>query len=58
MERSIRPSGCNWYFCDSLLDRMEVMPDYKIFDDSLRDAAELWLEMMEEFDRISHCQDS
>jgi hypothetical protein len=53
MERSIRPSGCNWYFCDSLLDHMEVMPDYTIFDDSLRDAAELWLEMMEEFDRTS-----
>lgn len=49
MERSIRPSGCNWYFCDSLFDLMEKRPEYQKFDDDLREIAELWMEMTEEF---------
>jgi hypothetical protein len=53
LERSIRPSGCNWYFCDALLDNMEKNRGYETFDDSLRDVADLWLKMMEEFGRIS-----
>jgi len=53
LERSMRPSGCNWYFCDSLLDHLEDNPGYPAFDDSLQDAATLWLEMMEEFSSIS-----
>jgi len=52
MPRSVRPSGCNWYFCDSLLDHMEARPEYGKFDDDLRDVAELWLEMMDEFRRV------
>ncbi len=52
MPRSVRPSGCNWYFCDSLLDHMEARPEYGKFDDGLRDVAELWLEMMDEFHRV------
>lgn len=52
MERSFRPSGCNWYFCDSLFDRMEKLPEYQEFDNSLRDVAELWMKLMEEFAKI------
>jgi len=52
MPRSVRPSGCNWYFCDPLLEYMEAMPVYGKFDDDLRDVAELWLEMMDEFHRV------
>jgi len=52
MPRSVRPSGCNWYFCDSLLDHLETKPEYGKFDDGLRDVAELWLEMMDEFHRV------
>jgi hypothetical protein len=53
MDRSIRPSGCNWYFCDSLLDRMEIQADYQEFDDILQDIATRWMEMIEEFTIIS-----
>ncbi len=49
LDRPFRPSGCNWYFCESLLEHMEKNPDYQQFDDSLRDIAELWVEMMDEF---------
>ena len=53
IERSIRPSGCNWYFCDPLLEVIEQTPDYREFDDSLRDLAEMWMKMIAEFSRIS-----
>ncbi|MBM4140529.1 MAG: hypothetical protein FJ242_03400 [Nitrospira sp.] len=49
LERSVRPSGCNWYFCESLLDYMEMRPDYQEFDDSLGDVATLWMELMKVF---------
>jgi len=49
MERQFRPSGCNWYFCESLFDYMETMPGYPEFDDSLTAIAELWLKMIEEY---------
>ena len=52
MDRSVRPSGCNWYFCESLLDHMEARSEYGEFDNDLRDVAELWLEMMDEFHRV------
>jgi hypothetical protein len=51
MDRSVRPSGCNWYFCESLFEFMESKPDYGKFDNELRDVAELWLELMDEFER-------
>ena len=53
MERAVRPSGCNWYFCDPLLEVIEKRPDYHAFDESLRDLAELWLEMIDKFSNIS-----
>jgi len=53
MERSRRPLGCTWYFCESLLDYMEPQPAYREFDDSLQDVAGLWMEMVEEFEKIS-----
>ena len=31
---------------------MEARPGYGKFDDGLRDVAELWLEMMDEFHRV------
>jgi hypothetical protein len=49
MERFVRPSGCNWYFCDSLFDAMEIRSDYTAFDEALGHIAELWLEMVNEF---------
>jgi hypothetical protein len=49
MPRSLRPSGCNWYFCDNLLDHMESRSEYGKFDDDMMDVAEVWLEMMDEF---------
>jgi hypothetical protein len=53
LERSVRPSGCNWYFCAPLLEVIEKSPDYHAFDDSLRDLAELWIEMIDKFSIIS-----
>jgi len=53
LERPLRPSGCNWYLCDSLFDFMEGLPGYRQFDDNLRGVAELWMQMMEEFHSVS-----
>jgi hypothetical protein len=49
LERPFRPSGCNWYFCDSLLEHIEKSPDYHLFDSYLGNIAELWLMLIEEF---------
>ncbi len=51
IRRTLRPSGCNWYFCASLYEAMEKAPSrtYKDFDDSMFDLAELWMEMIREF---------
>lgn len=51
LERAVRPSGCNWYFCDYLYDRMEKTPGsaYYDFDNSLQELADLWMEMVDEF---------
>jgi hypothetical protein len=54
LERPFRPSGCNWYFCASLLESMEKSPGYQQFDASLIELAELWLNMIEEFKRIAN----
>jgi hypothetical protein len=56
VERWLRPSGCTWYFCESLLDYMEPLPAYREFDDSLQDVAGLWIEMITEFTKISSIQ--
>jgi hypothetical protein len=53
LDRQFRPSGCNWYFCDSLLNHIEQTPTYQKFDDILREIAERWLAMLDEFDRIA-----
>jgi len=52
LDRSVRPSGCNWYFCEFLLDHMEERPEYGEFDNDLRDIAELWLKLMAEFEKV------
>ncbi len=52
MDRSVRPSGCNWYFCESLFDYMEGRPEYATFDNDLRYIADLWMELMDEFNRV------
>jgi hypothetical protein len=52
MERPFRPSGCNWYFCDFLLDHIEKSFEYRKFDDSMGEIAELWLNMIKEFSDI------
>lgn len=53
LERSIRPSGCNWYFCGSLLERMERSRDYQEFDDSLLEVVTLWMALMDEFAQVT-----
>jgi len=54
LERPVRPSGCNWYFCEALFDVIEKMPEYHQFDDDLRGIAELWMEMMNLFLSVSN----
>ena len=54
LDRPFRPSGCNWFFCESLFDAMEPMPGYYQFDDDIRSIAELWIKMMEEFHSVSN----
>lgn len=55
LERALRPSRCNWYFCDALYDSMEKAPGeaYARYDESLRSVAELWMEMIEEFRKVT-----
>jgi hypothetical protein len=53
LKRSMRPSGCNWFFCDNLLEEMEQKAGYRAFDDSLRDVAHLWIEMIKVFSEFS-----
>ena len=51
LERAIRPSGCNWFFCDALSTRMEKAPGsaYADFDDSLQELCSIWMELTGEF---------
>jgi len=53
LDRTVRPSGCNWYFCDALYDSMENAPvkEYADFDSSLQELADLWMELGAEFRR-------
>jgi len=53
LDRTVRPSGCNWYFCNALYDSMEKAPgkEYTEFDGSLRELADLWMELGAEFRR-------
>ena len=53
LDRTVRPSGCNWYFCDALYDSMEKAPgeEYTDFDGSLQELADLWIELGAEFRR-------
>lgn len=53
LERTIRPSGCNWYFCDALFDQMEPVKGYAEFDTCLGEVAELWMNMMMGFNDLS-----
>jgi hypothetical protein len=54
LAREVRPSGCNWYFCESLFSRMEETSGdaYKEFDDDLQELAGLWMELISEFRAI------
>jgi hypothetical protein len=55
LERSLRPSGCNWYFCGPLYDSMEKTPlEYEEFDEAWRELAETWMEMIKEFRKQYH----
>ncbi len=51
LDRTVRPSGCNWYFCDALYDSMEKTPGkgYSDFDGSMQELADLWMELGAEF---------
>jgi hypothetical protein len=52
MDRSVRPSNCNWYFCEPLLDHMEKRPEYGNFDNDFKEVVEVWLELMDEFEKV------
>jgi hypothetical protein len=51
LDRTLRPSGCNWFFCDSLYDSLEKTPPkaYAVFDAALQELADLWMELAAEF---------
>jgi len=51
LDRTVRPSGCNWYFCDALYDSMEKTPgtEYADFDGALQELVDLWMELGAEF---------
>jgi hypothetical protein len=52
LDRTVRPSGCNWYFCGPLCDSMEKSSPggaYLAFDVSLQELADLWIELAAEF---------
>jgi hypothetical protein len=54
LDRALRPSGCNWYFCDSLFSSMETTSGnaYREFDDALQELADLWMELISGFRAI------
>lgn len=54
LDRSFRPSGCKWFFCDALLEHFEKTDEFLIFDNSFSSLAELWIHMIEEFSFIEH----
>jgi len=54
LPREIRPSGCNWYFCEKLLLQMESHPEYTYFYEIFTETADLWLLMVKEF--LSYCE--
>jgi hypothetical protein len=54
MKRWMRPSGCNWYLCESLFDQMECMEGYRRFDEKMKEIAELWLQMTEAHNGLSY----
>jgi hypothetical protein len=51
LERTVRPSGCNWYFCDSLDLQMNAAPDeaYAEFSENMEKMFNLWMELTSEF---------
>lgn len=51
LDRTVRPSGCNWYFCEPLFKSMEKTAGkaYGEFDDSLQELADLWMALITEF---------
>lgn len=52
-ERSLRPSRCNWYFCDELYESIEKASGAAAFNNTLYSVAELWMEMVEEFTAVT-----
>lgn len=54
LDRMIRPSGCNWYFCDPLFDHMEKSSggEYTDFDNALQQLADSWTELITQFHMI------
>ncbi len=52
LDRTVRPSGCNWYFCNPLLSHMEedsAAGAYGEFDSAFQELVDLWMEMVGEF---------
>ena len=58
LERPFRPSGCNWYFCDPLLEHMEKQSDYQKFDAAITELAELWNRLIDEFSILTNSSNS
>jgi hypothetical protein len=52
LDRTVRPMGCNWHFCDDLIERMSdaaAGSEYEEFTDSMEEIITLWIELMGEF---------
>jgi hypothetical protein len=51
LDRAVRPSGCNWHFCDTLTRKMREAPGtaYADFNESMGEIMALWIELMREF---------
>lgn len=51
LERTVRPSGCNWYICDSLYGHMTIKQaeSYESFSNDMEKLFNLWIELICEF---------
>ncbi len=58
LARDVRPSGCNWYFCPSLLEYMEKSPGYVSFDSEMSTLAHTWMSMIDTFSIVVRNSDA
>ena len=51
LDRTVRPSGCNWYFCNSLYLQMNTGQDKEFaeFSENMEKLFNLWIELISQF---------